>query len=157
MYYFGPKRSVVGHEPAWTGAATDPEDMRALIAEITPALERAAEDVPGVIVMIEGLAELIGSPADQALVDMLRLARRNGHFLVGESETAGWGSSWPLILEIRNSRRGLVTRPDGGDGESLFKVAFPPMKRADSPPGRCVYVDNGKYWTVQLPLPERPA
>jgi len=33
-------------------------------------------------------------------------------------------------------------------------VSFPRMKRADFPPGRGLYVDAGKYWTVQLPLPE---
>jgi S-DNA-T family DNA segregation ATPase FtsK/SpoIIIE len=157
MYYFGPKRSVVGRQPAWTGVATDPDDMRDLAAEITPALRRAADDVPGVVVMIEGLSELIGSPAEQALIDVLRLARRNGHFLIGEEETAGWSSSWSLVGEIRNSRRGIVMQPDSVDGDNLFKVTFSRMKRADFPAGRGVYANAGKYWTVQLPVPERPA
>ncbi|MDR1512385.1 MAG: FHA domain-containing protein [Propionibacteriaceae bacterium] len=156
MYYFGPKRSAVGREAAWTDTATNPEDMRALAGEITPALQQSAEDTPGVVVMIEGLSELIGSPADQALADLVKLARRNGHFAIGETETAGWGSSWPLVAEIRNSRRGVVLQPDSADGDNLFRVSFPRVKRADFPPGRGMYVDAGRSWTVQLPLPGGP-
>ena len=153
MYYFGPKRSVVGREPAWTASAKDHDSMRALATDIMPVLQTVGEDIPGAIIMIEGLSELIGSSAEQALVDMLKLARRNGHFAIGEAETAGWGSSWPLVAEIRNSRRGIVLQPDSSDGDNLFRVSFPRMKRADFPPGRGIYVDTGKYWTVQLPLP----
>lgn len=154
MYYVGPKRSTVGREPAWTGIATDHDAIRALVADITGLLQQTAENTPGAVIMIEGLSELIGTPADQALTDMVKLARRNGHFVIGETETAGWGSSWPLIAEIRNSRRGIILQPDSSDGDSLFRVSFPRMKRADFPPGRGLYVDTGKYWTVQLPLPE---
>ncbi len=154
MYYFGPRRSVVRQEPAWTATALDPDMMKALAAEIAPLLQEPADDTPGAVIMIEGLSELVGSPADQPLVDLMKLARRNGHFLIGETETAGWGSAWPLIGEIRNSRRGIVLQPDSGDGDNLFRVSFPRMRRADFPPGRCVYVDAGKYWTIQLPIPE---
>jgi len=154
MYYFGNKRSIVGRETLWTAAATDTESMQASIAEVTPLLQLTAEDTPGAVIMVEGLSELIGSPAEQMIVEMLKLARRNGHFVIGETETAGWSSSWPLVAEIRNSRRGIVLQPDSPDGDSLFRVSFPRVKRADYPPGRGVYVDTGKYWTVQLPLPE---
>ena len=154
LYYFGPKRSAVGRDVWWTATATDPDAMRTLAADITPALQQTAEAAPGAVVLIEGLSELIGSPADQALTDLLKLARRNGHFVIGETETAAWGSSWPLIGEIRNSRRGIVLAPDSADGDNLFRVSFPRMKRADFPPGRGLYVDAGKYWTVQLPLPD---
>jgi len=128
--------------------------MHALIVNITPILEQVTENDPKAIVVIEGLAELIGSSVDQALTDMLKIARRNGHFVIGESETTAWGSSWPLVGEIRNSRRGVILQPDSDDGDVLFKVTFPRMKRADFPPGRGVYVDNGKFRIVQLPMPD---
>jgi S-DNA-T family DNA segregation ATPase FtsK/SpoIIIE len=153
MFYFGPRRSTVHREPVWRSIATDPEAMRLLAAEITPLLGQPAEDTPGVIIVIEGLSELIGSPADQAVADMIKLARRGGHFVIGEAETGAWGSSWPLVTEIRGSRRGVVLQPDTADGDNLFRVSFPRVKRADFPPGRGIYVDTGKYWTVQLPLP----
>jgi S-DNA-T family DNA segregation ATPase FtsK/SpoIIIE len=154
MYYFGPRRSPVHAEAAWTDVAVDPMAMSDLVAELKPRLEQPADDVPGLVVMLEGLGELIGTPSEQAIVELIRLARRNGHFIIGESETAGWGSSWPLISEIRNSRRGLVMQPDSSDGDGLFRVAFPRMKRADFPPGRGVFVESGKPATVQLPFPD---
>ena len=156
MYYFGTKRSIVGRETAWTRIATDPDTMRTLAADITPALQQAADDMPGAVLMIESLNELIGTPADQAITDMVKLARRNGHLIIGETETAGWGSSWPLLAEIRNSRRGIILQPDAADGDNIFRVSFPRMKRSDYPQGRGLYVDNGKYWTIQLPLPDEP-
>jgi S-DNA-T family DNA segregation ATPase FtsK/SpoIIIE len=106
-----------------------------------------------VIIMIEALNELIGSPVDQTMTDMLKLARRNGHFIIGETETSGWRSSWPIITEIRSSQRGIILQPDSADGESLFQVTFPRMKRAHYPLGRGIYVNAGKHWVVQLPLP----
>ncbi|MCL2490102.1 MAG: FtsK/SpoIIIE domain-containing protein [Propionibacteriaceae bacterium] len=154
MYYFGPKRSIVWRESVWTKAATDPDNMLALITEITPGLQNASENTAGAAIMIEGVTELIGSPADQAITDMIKLARRNGHLIIGETDTAGWSSSWPIVSEIRNSRRGIVLQPDSTDGDSIFRVSFPRVKRADYPPGRGLYVDAGKYWTVQLPIPD---
>ena len=153
MYYFGPRRSPVGKETVWTQTATHPEAMRDLAQDLTELLEQPAEATPGAIIMIESLMEIMGTPADQALIDMIKLARRNGHFVIGEAETMSWGSAWPLFGEIRNGRRGIVMQPDQADGDPLFHVTFPRMKRADFPPGRGVFVEAGKLWIVQLPLP----
>ena len=85
--------------------------------------------------------------------DVARLARRNGHLVIGESDVAGWGSNWSLVAELRGSRRGLVLQPDSQDADFLFRMSFPLMRRVDFPDGRGVYVVNGKVFTVQLPLP----
>jgi S-DNA-T family DNA segregation ATPase FtsK/SpoIIIE len=153
MYYFGPQRSVVRDEEAWTDFAVDPETMADLARELRPRLEVTAVDRPGLIVLFEAISELIGSPAEQQLVELMKLARRNGHFVIGEGEMAGWGSSWPIVSEIRNSRRGIAMQPDSTDVEILFKVTMPRAKRSDYPPGRCVFAESGKFCAVQLPYP----
>ena len=154
-YFVGPSRSILHSEGVWTDSARSEEEIADLCKDILPLLERPApDDRPGVVLVIEALTEFLGSPMENSLVSLIRSARRNGHFIVGESETAGWGSAWPLISEIRNGRRGIVLQPDQADGEGLFRVSFPRVKRADFPPGRGIVVDAGKFTTVQLPMPE---
>ncbi|MDR0782215.1 MAG: FHA domain-containing protein [Propionibacteriaceae bacterium] len=151
IYYFGPQRSRLASEGGWAGKAHSHEDIKALALELKArAAELAPGDIPGLILVIESITDLVSSPCEAAVVELLKLARRNGHLIIGEHELSGWSSSWPLIAEIRNDRRGLVMQPDPSDGDILFKVAFPRVKRADYPPGRCVYAQGGKTWTVQL-------
>lgn len=49
-------------------------------------------------------------------------------------------------------RRGIVMRPDPSDGEILFKVALPRVKRSDYPAGRGVYAVGGQVTTIQVPF-----
>ncbi|MDR2253063.1 MAG: FHA domain-containing protein [Bifidobacteriaceae bacterium] len=154
IYYFGSPRSGAHKDDTWTDFALDSATMRDLAAELKPKLEAGAVDKPGLILVIEGVGELIGSPVEQQIVELMRLARRNGHFVIGESEMANWGSSWPIISEVRNNRRGVAMQPDSTDVEILFKVTMPRARRSDYPPGRCVFVDSGKVHTVQLGRPD---
>ena len=154
MYYIGPSRSDVHAESVWTDVALTEDDITQLAADITPLVASLAQDRPGAILMIESLSEFIGSSIENDLVGLIRSARRNGHFVIGESEMAGWSSAWPIVSEIRNGRRGLVLQPDQDDGDSLFRVSFPRVKRADFPLGRGIFVDAGKYRTVQVPFPD---
>ncbi|MDR0285640.1 MAG: hypothetical protein LBI33_12265, partial [Propionibacteriaceae bacterium] len=153
-YFVGPARSILHAAGLWADTATSEADVAALSEDILPLLERPAGDHPGAVLVIESLPEFLGSSAENALVALIRAARRSGHFVIGESETAGWGSAWPLIAEIRNGRRGIVVQPDQADGDGLFRVGFPRVKRADFPLGRGIVVDAGKYRTVQLPMPD---
>ncbi|GIG20729.1 hypothetical protein Cch01nite_14530 [Cellulomonas chitinilytica] len=79
-------------------------------------------------------------------------AKRNGHLLLAEAETSTWGSSWPLVADVRNGRRGLVLQPDHLDGDALFRTPFPRMARAEFPVGRGVYVESGRLRRVQIPV-----
>ncbi|MDR1189553.1 MAG: FHA domain-containing protein [Bifidobacteriaceae bacterium] len=155
LYYFGSKRSIVGKASFWAKTALDHDEARALVAELTPALRQPGvdEDLPGLVLIIEGIAELISSPCEAPMAEAVKQARRNGHLIVAENETSGWMSSWPLIAEVKANRRGIVMQPDQGDGDMLFKVGFPKVRRADYPLGRGVFAAGGKAWTVQLPFP----
>ena len=155
MFYFGPKRSLVPNESAWTGTANNFDAIKELAGEIKPLAEQPApgENQPGIVLAVEGISEFVGSPCEAALLDLLKTARRNGHLIIGENDTSGLVSSWPLIAEVRSDRRGIVMQPDPNDGDILFKVALPRVKRSEYPPGRGVYVASGKCLTVQFAFP----
>lgn len=154
MYYVGPRRSRVHAESLWTKTALDLDAVRELTLELKPKADQPAGTEPGLILVIEGLGEFVSTAVENALVEVIKAARRNGHLVVGEQETSAWGSGWPLIAEIRNARHGIVMQPDPADGDMLFKEAFPRIKRTQYPLGRGVYVRSGKQWTVQVPLPQ---
>ncbi|MDR0283846.1 MAG: phosphopeptide-binding protein, partial [Propionibacteriaceae bacterium] len=154
-YYIGPQRSVLVREPGWVRVAHAHDDIKTLAIDLKPLAEQpAGENMPGLVLVIESIADLVQTPCEAALVDLVKLARRNGHLIIAEHELSGWMSSWPLIAEVRNDRRGVVMQPDPADGDILFKVGFPRVKRADYPPGRAVYAAGGKTWTVQLGHPD---
>ena len=100
----------------------------------------------------EGLAEAVSSVADGPLLELVKTVKRSDHFLVAESETSTWTSSWPLLTEVKSARRGLLLQPDAIEGDTIMRTAFPRVKRADFPPGRGLFVHAGKVVTVQLPL-----
>jgi S-DNA-T family DNA segregation ATPase FtsK/SpoIIIE len=64
--------------------------------------------------------------------------------------TSGFG----LIGDFKAGRRGIVLKPDSFDGDAIFKVPFPKVKRAVFPEGRGIFVQAGRAVTVQLPLVE---
>ncbi|MDR0990258.1 MAG: FHA domain-containing protein [Propionibacteriaceae bacterium] len=155
LYYFGPRRSSLKLEGCWNGVATEPEMMKELAAEIKPLVEEPANDEPSLVIMVEAVNELVQTPPESAVAEIIKLAKRNGHCVIGEAETANWGSTWPIVSEIRNSHRGLILQPDHANGDALFKVTFPrPMKRTDHPAGRAIFVDAGKFYVLQLPIPD---
>ncbi len=154
LCFVGPARSTVPHLDVWDDVATSTEEAVALVRELEPALSRPAGATPDVVLVVEGLADFLGGAAEQPLTDAIKAARRNDHLVVAEGETTSWGSSWPLVAEVRNARRGLVLQPDQVDGEAIFRTPFPRMARADFPVGRCEVVESGRLRRVQLPLVE---
>ena len=53
------------------------------------------------IVLIESIGDFLQTPADAALVDMVRQFKREEHFVIAEAESSAWVSSWPLSGESR--------------------------------------------------------
>lgn len=152
LYYVGARRSPVRERVDWTATASTPEEIASLARDLLPTLAAAPVDGVPAVLVVEAIADLLGGPAEQALTEAVRTARRNDHFVVAESETSTWGSSWPLVAEVRNGRRGLVLQPDHMDGDALFRTTFPRMGRAEFPPGRGVLVEQGRLRRVQLPV-----
>ena len=152
-HYFGNARSVIGNQPGWASVSRTVEEAaesaRALSAKIAEA-----PDSPKIFIVIEGIADFLSSSADSALVDLIKAVKRSNHFLIAESETSSWGSSWPLLAEVKGARTGFLLQPETMEGDMILRTAFPRASRADFPAGRGMYVARGKAVRVQAPLLE---
>jgi S-DNA-T family DNA segregation ATPase FtsK/SpoIIIE len=150
-YYFGSRRSRLASDPGWAATAVTVDEATALAKDLLEAVTDT--DTEGLIaVFVESIGEFLQSAADQPLVELIRAIKRSDHFLVAEAESSSWGSSWPLMSEIKNARRGVLLQPEAIDGELILKTPLPRMSRAEFPPGRGVLVASGKFSRVQLPL-----
>jgi S-DNA-T family DNA segregation ATPase FtsK/SpoIIIE len=153
MYYMGNPRSGLSDQPGWEAAATTIEQVLDLSKKLTEDVANPdSED--RIVVVIENLVDFLQTPADAAIVALVKQVKRSSHFLLAESETASWNASWPLFAEIKNARRGLLLQPDPIEGDILLKTPLPRVNRSEFPPGRGMYVARGKTFRVQLPLPE---
>ncbi|GAA4625720.1 FtsK/SpoIIIE domain-containing protein [Cellulomonas oligotrophica] len=148
----GPARSPLPAAVAWDDVARGADDARGLAAALAARLAVPADE-GHVVLVVEQIADLLGGPAEQALTEAVRAARRQGHLVLAEAETTAWGSSWPLVAEVRNGRRGLVLQPDTVDVETLFRTSAGRLRRGDQPPGRGLWVEQGRARRVQVPLP----
>ncbi len=155
MYYLGNSRSALASSKLFKEAATTVEKVQALAAKLTPVIE--ADGAKKVVVVVEGIADFLGTPADDALVSLVKAVKRSSNLLIAESETSSWTSSWPLFAEVKAGRVGVLLQPDSLDGESLFKTALPRASKADFPPGRGYYVSRGKFTRIQLPVADPAA
>jgi S-DNA-T family DNA segregation ATPase FtsK/SpoIIIE len=152
LYYVGNRRSPVHAAGVWTDVAVTTDEVTALARSLVPDLTEPPVSGMGIALVIESITDFLGGPAEQALTEAVKAARRADHLVLAESETSAWGSAWPLVSEVRNGRRGLVLQPDHLDGDALFRTPFPRMARAEFPPGRGVVVESGKTRRVQVPV-----
>lgn len=151
LYYIGNKRSPVGRDPRFVSSAVTIEDAATLAKELLVAI--VDPDTDGTIaVIVEQIADFLQTPADNPIVDMIRAIKRSDHFILAEAESSSWSSSWPLLGEFKNARRGLLLQPETIDGDIVLKTTLPRMQRAEFPQGRGVLVSGGKFSRVQLPL-----
>lgn len=151
--YFGSPKSLVAHTGMWTHQALSVDDAATLAKQLLEQASATPGSTGPMTIMVEGVSEFLGTPADADLVALVKAARRNGHFVVAESESSTWSQSWPLLVEIKSARRGMALQPDVMEGELLFKTPFPRARRSDFPPGRGWLVEAGKVRKVQLALP----
>ncbi|AXH35700.1 FHA domain-containing protein [Humibacter sp. BT305] len=151
LYRIGPRRSALATAVGWTENADDPESIVDLARRL--AVSVAEERAPGEIaILVESVADLLSTPADGPTVELIRAVKRSDQLLVAEAETSSWVSSWPLLAEIKNSRRGILLQPDPAEGDSFLRTTLPRAPRSDFPPGRG-YLVAGAPLRVQLPLP----
>jgi len=147
--YLGSARSVVGRETAFTARAGTVEDVAALAKDLCARI--AAGDDARHVIVVEGIADFLHTPADATIVELVKHVKRHGHFLLAENETAGWSGSWPLLADVKHARRGLLLQPDAADGDLLLRTPVARTPRADYPVGRGLHVERGIAIRVQLP------
>ncbi|WP_348788690.1 FtsK/SpoIIIE domain-containing protein [Leifsonia sp. NPDC080035] len=151
LYYLGSSRSPLAASPLWAGTALTPADAAELAKDLTAAV--TDPDTEGrIAVFVESIGDFLQTPADSPIVELVRAARRSDHLLVAEAETSAWGSSWPLLGEVKNGRRGILLQPDSMEGDLLLKTPLPRLNRSEFPPGRGMYIHKGTFTRVQLPV-----
>jgi S-DNA-T family DNA segregation ATPase FtsK/SpoIIIE len=150
LFYLGNARSGIAEWSGWTTALTRPDEVAVLAKELAASIADGSAGRVGII--IESITEFLQTPADAALLELVRQVKRHGGFLLAEAEVGGWAGSWPLAAELKSGRRGLLLQPDPMEGELLLKTPIPRANRSEYPPGRGMYVARGKAVRVQLPL-----
>lgn len=149
------RTSPLANLPIWSRSERAVDAVAGLARELVPTLsEPPAPGQMGVMLVIESIADFLGSPAEGPLTEAIKQAKRNGHFVVAEADSAAWGSSWPLLVEVRAGRRGISLQPDQMEGDMLFRTSFPRVQRSEFPPGRGLMVQSGRVRKVQLPMPD---
>jgi len=149
-FYIGNAKSPLGASGTFTAVATSLEDAVALAQKVTELAAKPATDTNRIAVFVEGISDFLSTPADAALIELFKTLKRGDHFVLGESETSTWSSSWPLLQELKSGRRGFALQLDQQEGDLLFRTAFPRAKRSEFPPGRGYFVQAGKVRRVQV-------
>ncbi|WP_203581805.1 FtsK/SpoIIIE domain-containing protein [Microbacterium hibisci] len=151
LFHFGGRRAVLREERPWRRSAIGIEDVRALAKELKEIV--ADDTVPSrIAIVVENLTEFGDTDAERPLKELFQAVNRSDHFLVADGDVTQLSSGYGLVGELKAGRHGIALRPESYDGESLFKVPFPKVQRHEFPPGRGLFVENGRFVTVQLPL-----
>lgn len=153
LYLFAQARSVLAGAPGleWADVATGVEKVQQLAADLLAAVQDPDTE-PGIVVVVEGINDYLQTPADKPVQELTKAVRHSDHLLVAEAETGAWTSTWPLLAEVKNGRRGLLLQPENLDGDTILKTSLPRAGKGEFPPGRGAWVARGKHVRVQLPL-----
>ncbi|MDJ0335777.1 MAG: FtsK/SpoIIIE domain-containing protein [Rhodoglobus sp.] len=151
LFHIAGRRAQLGDAANWVKSATTVEDVKALAKEITEvAVDETYQD--RIMVVIENVPQFADTDAERALKELFQTINRSDHFLIGDADVAQLSSGFGFIGDFKAGRRGIALKPDSYDGDSVYKTAFPKVKRSDFPEGRGIFVQNGKIVTVQIPL-----
>jgi S-DNA-T family DNA segregation ATPase FtsK/SpoIIIE len=149
--HIGGRRAQLASSAPWMRSATTIDDVKVLAKELVGVV--ADESIPGrIMVVIEGVTQFADTEAERPLKELFQAINRSDHFLIGDADVSMLSSGFGFIGDFKAGRRGIALRADAFDGDSVFKTPFPKVKRSDFPPGRGIFVQNGRVTTVQLPL-----
>jgi S-DNA-T family DNA segregation ATPase FtsK/SpoIIIE len=151
LFHFGGRRSQLREFAPWMRSATTVDDAKELateLAELVTDESLAAR----LMIVIEDVPQFADSPAERPLKALFQAINRSEHFLIGDADVSQVTSGFGLIGDFKGGRKGVILKPDAFDGDAIFKVPFPKVKRADFPEGRGIFVQAGRQVTVQLPL-----
>ncbi|HEY6790832.1 MAG TPA: FtsK/SpoIIIE domain-containing protein [Trebonia sp.] len=152
--FFGGRRSPLIGLGAWQHVATDPAQVAEIAAKLEQEVTRDGDSGPPFAVVIEGVSDFLGTPADMPLAAMIKKLAGSGHLVIAEAETSAMGQSWPLLNAVKQARTGLALQPEAADGAMVFKTDFPKARRSEFPPGRGLLVEGGRVRLAQVAIPE---
>lgn len=153
IVHLSARRSPLSDLDVWDMSATGVDACEKLLERIKGIVsEENRQGTPVLAVVVESYPDFLQSRIEGLLQDVVKACRANEHLIVAEGESNTWNSSWPLLMEIRNARTGLLLQPDYMDGDSLLRTALPRFKKGDPVPGRGYWIHAGKSVKVQIPL-----
>jgi len=154
LFHFGGRRAQLKTFAPWTRSAVTPDDAKELAKEIA---EIAVDESIAVrmLVVVEDVPQFADGPAERPMKEMFQAINRSDHLLIGDADVTQVTSGFGFIGDFKAGRKGIILKPDAFDGDAVFKVPFPKVKRSDFPEGRGIFVQAGRPVTVQLPLIDR--
>jgi len=152
--FFGSKRSPLIGLGIWQQVGTHPEEIAEAAAKLEQVVARDGDPGRRLAVVIEGLAEFLGGPADMPLASLIKTLSGHGHLVIAEGETSALAQAWPLLNAAKSARSGLALQPEQTDGLMVYKTEFPKSRRSEFPPGRGLLVENGRVRLAQIAIPE---
>jgi S-DNA-T family DNA segregation ATPase FtsK/SpoIIIE len=156
LFHFGGRRSQLKEFAPWMRSATTPDEAKELATELAELVADESIDTR-LMIVIEDVPQFADSPAERPLKALFQAVNRSEHFLIGDADVTQVTSGFGLVGDFKGGRKGVILKPDAFDGDAVFKVPFPKVKRADFPDGRGIFVQAGRQVTVQLPLVEASA
>lgn len=153
LFHFGGRRAQLKDYVPWTRSAVTPDEAKELAKEITELI--ADESLPTrVLIVVEDVPQFADGPAEREMKALFQAINRSDHLLIGDADVTQVTSGFGFIGDFKAGRKGIILKPDAFDGDAVFKVPFPKVKRTDFPEGRGIFVQAGRQVTVQLPLVE---
>jgi S-DNA-T family DNA segregation ATPase FtsK/SpoIIIE len=154
VVYLAPRRTSIAGLDLWDAAATNPEDVVALLAKLSPAVVDGSAAPGSLVVCVESITEFTGTPAEAPLNQFVKACVLAEQMVVGEAESSTWTKAFAIFQPFKAGRSGLILTPGDMDGETLLGTGFGRFKRADFPPGRGFLVINGRARKVHVALPD---
>lgn len=153
LFHFGGRRAQLKTFAPWVRSASTPDDAKELATELG---ELVADESLGlrILIVVEDVPQFADGPAERPMKALFQAVNRSDHLLIGDADITQVASGFGLIGDFKGGRKGIILKPDAFDGDAVFKVPFPKVKRADFPEGRGIFVQAGRAVTVQMPLVE---
>ncbi len=152
--FFGSKRSPLIGLGIWQQVGTHPDEVAEAAGKLEQVVARDGDHGRRLAVVIEGLADFLGGPADMPLASLIKTLAGHQHLVIAEAETSALGQAWPLLNTVKSARSGLALQPEQADGLLVYKTEFPKSRRSEFPPGRGLLVENGRVRLAQIAIPE---
>ena len=153
LFHFGGRRAQLKDFAPWMRSATTPDDAKELATELAELV--ADETITHrLMIVVEDVPQFADSAAERPLKALFQAINRSDHLLVGDADVNQVTSGFGLVGDFKGGRKGIILKPDAFDGDAVFKVPFPKVKRSDFPVGRGIFVQAGRAVTVQMPLVE---
>jgi S-DNA-T family DNA segregation ATPase FtsK/SpoIIIE len=153
LFHFGGRRSQLKDYVEWTRSALNPDAAKDLAKELA---EIAADESMSIrmLIVVEDVPQFADGAAERPMKELFQAINRSDHLLIGDADVTQVTSGFGFIGDFKAGRKGIILKPDAFDGDAVFKVPFPKVKRTDFPDGRGIFVQAGRQVTVQMPLIE---